>query len=678
MSFQLTSSIPIWLLTSILIIVSIIGSYYSYRKTNPSITKLHRYILTSLRTLSLVLIVLALFSFEWVLNVTKSKPFQWTFLVDASESMFIKDRLGDRGETVERLLKSVPSIDKQSSIVVADTILVVKSVSEHWKNLSNKAKYSSAERMLDAVKNSEINPNGIFWITDGNFVEASSIPWLPIPTWVLPIGDTTAPLNAYIGSIELPLKFVVGKPVTLKVPVFNNGNDVKKANLKVTVSKGTITEKTITLPINNSAELIEVNISPKSKGWQTLTIELTTDFEENKADNLTSFPIFILPEQQPIWMIYNVVHPDLGAIRQVFQNDSSYVVQLFTMNEFVTQITKPLPETLPILCLFGTPQSGLGSESKISQFIADYRGGVYYFPLTSRPNLQLLTRFTPSQLQVNNENEISAVQVTPSTNMENLMQASYLDWSRLPPVAAMKRKYSANSNIYFIHSLQEPAIIIQTTSKKTALFTVWDIWRWRHHSLESGRPQSFDNWIKSISEVIGSSVTKNLQIIPPKQVMEGIPSTFEIVWYGENGERITNGNLLLSIDGEKTQLVSNPTGKFEINWKPQKIGSSKIVVSGQRSSSQMDTDSIEIEVSNYNTELLNPRSFPNHLKSAQLTGGGLIDESQLNRIIDSLQQTTFQAKSSHQFVVWNSKIALILLLLFLSLEWWLRSRIGMM
>ncbi|MCX7836295.1 MAG: hypothetical protein N2450_09560 [bacterium] len=676
LSFQ--SHIPIWLIILLWVISIIIVYYWTYYKTNPNLKTSQKTFLMILRSLSFLLMLTILFSVEIQAKKFTNREFRLQILVDASESMIISDRLGNRKDKVNELLAIIESKKYFHTTMVADSIIHTDQPLQVWKNLSKTAKYSSAKRMFDAVSQDQKKIDGIVWITDGNVLEGNNIPWLKIPTWPIIVGDTLPLRNAYLQETEIPSKIVRGQKFSLNVPVVYTGDDEQKAGLKISLTDGSQIEKMIQLPSKNSTQIYSIEITSKKDGWQNLQIELLTNFDEEKDDNLQTYPIYIHTQQQSLWIIYQTLHPDIGAMKQTFSNDSSYQVNLFHMNELLDQLKKLTNHNLPILVLYGSPDEKKIKEFELAKFLKEYKGALCWISASSNLSKTLLERFENSGVTMHQTQEMISTQVTPVSMSDFSIITSDLQWSRLPPTAAWKKCVSATKNVIAVYATNEPAIILQTEFPKGVFITFWDFWRWKHDRIETGRSLEFEKMFKYLIEIISTNLTKPLQIVPPKQLMEGIPTPIEVLWYSESGSKITEGDVVLTINQEKIPIQANAKGRFEYLWKPNQTGLVKLVATATKSNHTITSDTIQGVVTPYNQELTNPKCYPQRLTTASQTGGKLLKESELPIILDSLKQVKVRDFSQTHFFLWNSVYSMLFLIMCLTIEWWYRSRVGLL
>ncbi len=672
MTIHLTSAIHFWFWFPLLLVALVFGAWWGYYRTTPELTRIQRWGLSLLRGIALMLIVLAWAGVELTLQRHFSRQFQLGVILDGSESMVLSDRLGSRRETVSRIINMLSRKPISGSTIVADTIKQSNDLEKMWSSSWSPASYSSASRMLHSLDSLETKPDGLLWITDGAVDEGDAIPYPSKPVWSVPIGDTLPAPNAFIGDPDVPMRAIAGKPMLVTIPVSAEGLAGRDASLELSINGGTTTNRNIKLPEDGTRDTISMTVKPGTAGWRNLTVTLHAPGDSSLSDNKRTIPVFVRVAQLPVTIVYGALHPDVGTIRHSLEADSGFTVSILS-EEKATQ-----PPSNGIVFLVHAPHEGTSAGDVVARWAEAYPRGLLWLPGSAGWSPTLSRAFTVSDLKYRGGGDIQSVTPIPTKEHVLLGSTNEPDWSRLPPIAGRRGTFSASANVVSSFLGTEPAIIMQSgATNRTAIF-VWDVWRWQQAPLETGRPASIDKFWRAIAEFLGSDRSKTFRAVPDQRYSVGIPCNVSAIWLSPSGETISGGVVTVEVGTQKILLEEREPGNYRGQWQPGHDGNQTLVFRGTTSDGHSDSDTLQVDVDRFSSERQHAISFPRRLAGASITGGGLVHENEIPHLLDSLSSIKVEDYNEHSFILWRSLFSLIGLLLVLSVEWFWRSRIGLL
>ncbi len=661
---------PLWWIPILLIAVAI-GGWWGYRKTTPDLTRKQRIGLGMLRGVALALLVLVFAGFEATLVRFHQRPYRLSVLIDGSESMILSDRNGSRREAVRTILEKIPSGRIDRAVLVADSIVYGSNPAALWQSSWIPANYSSATRMMKATA-SDPPTDGVLWVTDGAVEEADRIPYPQKSVWAIAVGDTLPPPNAYLGDPDIPLRVIAGKSVSITVPIGAEGLAGRSGSLELKMSGGTTTVRNLTLPVDGARDTVTLSIKASAPGWRTLMITLTVPGDSLLTDNQLIVPIYVRVAQLPVTIVYGNLHPDIAAIRRALEADSGFLVTA------IPEVQANQPPSSGILFLMHSPREGMPSGNVVAKWAANFDRGMLWLPGSAGWSPNLAKQFANSDLRYRGAGEVKSV--VPIPTRERLLSGSSIepDWGRLPPVAGKRNAFSAASNVAATIEGTDPAVILQSGNVNRAAVFVWDLWRWQQAPIESGRPSAVDRFWRSLAEWLAADRSKTFRSVPDRHYSVGVPGSLEAIWFAPTGEPITGAVVAMETGKEKILLEERDPGRYAAKWQPKQAGEQSLLFRGTTTDNQIAVDTLHIAVDRFSYEHQNAIAFPKRLAESSQTGGGLVPPDRIPNLLDSLHQVSVQDRQEFPIKLWHSIYSLILLLLLLSVEWFWRSRIGLL
>ena len=558
-------------------------------------------------------------------------------------------------------------------------------------------------------------------LSDGNLKEEDAIS-AGLPLLVLPVGDPKGYKDVLIKSVKAPAIAFRGKEVPIDITVKSYG--YPGLNLPVVLKEGNrvLTAKNVRLPEKPGEVPLSFSFSPEKVGQHTLQISVPVQARENNsANNSASFSINVLRDKIRVLMISGNPSMNYRFMRTALKNDPSIDLLSFVILRTPTNILNvPLQEQslipFPVETLFTKELSSfdllifdnlpfhLYSPAEYFSNIREFvrRGGS--FAMIGGQNLLDGGRYAGTPLE-----EILPIRVTgkdnyrrdsyytvklsrpglthPITQLSQSEAENLSLWKEMPALDGINllepRSYK-NVLLESADGTSRPILTVGYYGKGRVSVLATDyFWKWNMGMVSKGKGswaylrlvERMVRWLTKDPTLDPVQIEFRENTTGPGQEME-----VKIKVKEEGSSSNVRSPLSLSVfnsDGVKigSQLKgSGPSGEYVGSFLPEKEGTYRV-----RAETPMGFSEESIVVTGLFEDL---DAYPNHdklRKIAESTRGKLVEKGD-----DLLKEIeTYDAKSQNRVIeerhvsLWGRVYVLILILLLLGTEWYLRRRWGM-
>lgn len=529
----------------------------------------------------------------------------------------------------------------------------------------------------DGIYNEGLNP--FYYSSDFNF-----------PVYFIALGDTAQKKDLFIKKvINNNIAFLNNKfPVKIEIGATNlNDFDV---NLDV-IGKNGITE---TIPIkisdNNFVQDIDIELLAEEKGLQEYTFKLTNiDDEQNIINNSQSIQIDIIDTKTNILLLYNSPHPDVAAIQSACARNENYNIELSSIEEFKGSL-----EDIDLVILHQLPSVRYSLNSEFQQ-IKKYKTPVLYIT-GSQTSIQ---KFNNAQSdlrisRVRSNNEEIQVAINKNFNIFRIEEETAEILESFPPLNAMLGSFrvsNQNNILAFqkIKNIKTAAPLIYFTEQdnhKYGFILGEGVWKWKLHDFKKHQNHDvFNEFITKTVQYLTLNVKKerlNLNIKKTYAQNEAISIDAEL--YNKNFELVNDPELKLFLESNKGLKYEYTFNKTIRNYdlKIANLPEGKYAFKAEvRFGNEIISKSGEFIIYKNNIELLQTRA--NHkllYLLADKHNGEVFNYLELDKLKENIKNSetikpiiSYEKKLNDLI---NIKALLIILILFISLEWFVRKYFG--
>lgn len=666
--------------------------FYQKRAWLNEISVSLRRLLFALRFLSLCLLGLLLLGLMVEsTNIRKDKPLFIT-LIDNSSSL---KNYSDSNNVSEQITNFHRELKEKYADKFEFVSYAIGETFRQTNKFDLKDQKSRLDEGFEQVYNNYYNRNigGIAFVSDGNFNEGEN-PIYPAqkismtPIFTLGVGDTSAKKDQIISDVtHNEIAFLKNKfPVEIDVEALKVG----KVSSKVSISHN---GKLVASQLINYEDGIfdhkhlNFELEANEIGFQHYKIEvLPLKGEYTLKNNYRSFYIEVLDARNKIIILSGAPHPDITALKSVLEKDENVEVE--------TQLIEKWESNLAKVDLIIWHEPGVLFNAAKFEVIRKSGLPIWYFIGPNTPNS--IVQKLDVGFSFPNTRQTDEVQARLNSGFELFQVSSELQqaFNFFPAVKVPygETKLNAQNKVLLSQRLggftkNDPILFVgEKGNQKYGVFFGEGIWKWKIN--EYSRTNASDAFAELVQKVSQFLVVKQnssaLRIAMPSRFQKGTEIRIKASFYNESLESITTPKIMFELtdeSGKKSnyQFAENQNGyqlplgiwapgKYSWNAKTEFAGK-KYIKSGVFVVEDIDIESIDTRA---NHNLLRQLSTNSNGKFYNLANykNLLIDIAQREDIVE----ISYQEKAYDDLLDFMWLLFLILVLL--SLEWFLRRRSG--
>jgi hypothetical protein len=691
---------------------------FAYRYTIPPVSRTVRTVLMSVRGLGLFLLFLLLGEPLLSLISHRTEEPVLAVLVDQSRSMTIRDKNGDRKETLLNALRSpaLKNLGGNSELLygVFDTKLhLLPSFAED--SVSFKGEGTDIGGALKQLKEqaSEKNLQGVLLITDGNTTGGSSPLFeaeeAGVPVFTVGIGDTNEPRDVMVQKVLANTISYVGNKVPVNATLKSSGMSNERVEVNLLEGGKSLDRKTVQLEPGTREYDVPLSFVPDLDGTKKITVEVSQLPEEvSPQNNRSSFYVKVLKSKMRVVLIAGAPGPDVAAIRRALEDDSNIEVKPFIDRGngqfYEGLLTDQELRAAECIVLVGFP--GGSSSTSAIQTVAGAAGsgkGILFVlsRTTDLRKLQMLQAYLPFAAPVSAGEEIQTFLSVAEGQRNNpiVRASSSLDvWGKLPPSFTLNGQFRAKPEdvVLAVARAQaspeaEPLMLSRNVNRSKSLAILcYGLWRWKSYSDGiPGAERLLENLFSNgVRWLVTRDDEKPVQVHPSKEMFGGSePVEFTAQVYDENYRPIDDAEISLSVTqkGQSSQLTltSLGNGRFEGAFAPLPEGDYTYAARATAGGRTLGEEHGSFSVGGLNVEFMETRTNKLLLQQiAARTGGRYLEQNDLGHLPQALSSLPgFRAKDvslARRFELWNTPWMLGLITALFSLEWFLRKKFGLL
>jgi len=703
-------------------ILIVFFTIYIYKVTIPQVTTTKKIILITLRSAAFFLILFLIFEPLFTIIKKKEEKPVLAILMDDSKSMSITDKNGNRAEVLKKIIESkvfdqLKDIGEVKFFSFGDKTKMFEEFK--FDSLKFNADETNLARAIkDATKSLEgKNLKSLLIITDGEYNTGQNPVYLAesftgqINT--IGIGDSSEQKDISITKIITNNIVYKGTKVPVSVFLKSSGYENESVSVSLKYEGKTIETKNINITGGTTEYNLDFLYEPQEEGIKKYSVVASTlKGEITTKNNQKTFFVKVLKNKLKVIIIAGAPSHDVSFVRNGLIQDGNIDVKTYTQKEdggFYEGLldSKQLEET-ECIYLIGFPQSNtkqsvlemvkdaISNKGKPVFFISDFN--------IDYGKLKLLEPYLPFTVKQVNNNEIL---VSPNITIAQLkspvlkITGSEDDiniWNNLPPIFRTETIFERKTESEVLSFLKinnipfnYPLLLQRKVYKQKSLaITGYGIWRWKLLAEGLGGNSDF------LKIFLGNSVRwlttreedKKFRVITSKEIFSSGESVeFFGELYDDNYQPIDNATVKVIVqsnsDSYEVTMSSIGSGRYIGNIEGLKEGDYKFTGLAENVDIKLGEDNGRFSIGESNLEFINLRMNAPLLKMlAQKTGGGFFTADNFDGIVEKLKNdknfSSIQVSHKSEYQLWNIYYILIIIILLLSIEWFIRKKSGLL
>lgn len=698
----------------ILLILLILGwTYFYYRRTTPELNVRDKALLYFFRILALVLIVLSTgeIAIESITNRIE-KPIT-AILIDNSKSI-----QNDKNKILEKLpvvIQKLKNSNQNIELFFFDDGINPIPIDSLDKLNFDGHSTNISKALSEIIKNkSEKNYQNLILITDGIYNSGENPIYqtekLDMPLIVFGVGDPKPKNDISIDDVITNDIVYVQNQTPVRVNIKSNGFEDQQATISFFEDKKLIEKRTFI--ISGNYQEIEFTYTPENEGEKKLNFSISQlKGEYTEKNNFASKYVRVLSNKIKVLTIAGKPSYDLSFINQSIKSNKDF--QLETLIEkpdgefYPTFKNERFLDSANVIFFVGFPAVS-NSERFIRRVLSRIeKDNVPLFVLVNPDidfnRLALFRNFIPfdwrsaygtaSQIFIDvpedkSKNEILNIASTNSADV----------WNSFPPIFRVDREFISKpeSDVLAFFRLQntrinQPLIVTRNLNKHRSIgFLSFNIWRLKLlNAMKDEESIYFDRFINnSIKWLTSKEIDKNLKVRLSKKIFDiNEKINFIAQFYDEANQPVDDAQITLDIF-EKGSKVSTTffkplgNGIYSAEFENLNQGDYEFQANTEFAGKRY-FDNGRFSISETELEFHDLTMREDLLKRmAAITNGTYIHISISDEFIQNLNNYLIKREKPREvrsiFYAWNSIYVLLILILFLSLEWFLRKRWGLL
>ncbi|GAB4132700.1 MAG: hypothetical protein Fur0041_04280 [Bacteroidia bacterium] len=553
--------------------------------------------------------------------------------------------------------------------------------------------FTSLFQELDTRYNGR-NLGAVIVASDGLFNKGmspvSAASKIKVPLITIALGDTTVYKDLVLHHVIHNKIAFLGNtfPAEVVLKAFKAKNE--KAVISIAQKGKILQSQTINIPSDQFDINIPFQLTAAAPGLQHYVVTVAVvDGEKSALNNRQDIYIDVLDARQNILIVGAAPHPDIGALRQTIESNDNYKADVFTLSEFNQPVGK-----YSLAILHQLPDESQNASKLISDLNT---AGIPVLYLTGAENrLNAFNNLkTGLSIQVNstraNDAEAYAVNDFPlftvSDDLKNYLpklpavKTPFAVYKTAPSVTTfLRQKIGSLKTDYPLWMFSEQ------NNRKIGIIAADGIWKWRLRDYaDHGNHDLFNELISKTVQFLSVKENKSFfRISAESNYPENEPVILEAEVYNQTYELVNEPDAKIEISdsaGKKYDFMFSRSGNaYRLNagiFRPGEYEYSASVKIGEKTYNQKGRFSViplraEFTNTTANHQELYALSskhngkmyFPDQLKT--------LAQDLLSR--EDIKPVIYNPKKLIELV--NLPWIFVLILLLLSVEWFLRKRNG--
>ncbi|WP_417876750.1 VWA domain-containing protein [Winogradskyella sediminis] len=642
-----------------------------------------KYLLAALRTISIFGIFLLLINPKFESFTYFNEKPTLVVAIDNSESVsYLKQ--DEKSKEVVNTLMNDSELKERFNI---QTYKFGKSVSS-LDSLNFSERQTNIASVLKQFEEIYANLTApIVLLSDGNQTYGADYSYIAKgikqPIYPVILGDSTIHSDLSIKQLNVNRYVYLKNKFPVEIIANYSGNKAIETELKIWSGNTVVFKKTLEFNALKSSEIISTALTANSVGVKTYRVELVPlTTEKNKVNNIKNFGVEVIDQKTNIALVYDRLHPDLGALKKAIESNEQRSVSILKPQELIDEIID-----FQLVILYQPNYNfkyllNAIKEQKVNTFIIS--------GTTTEWNLLQKTQGYFKQVVTNQTESFQ-----PSLNKNyGTFIVENLDFNSFPPLqsefGSLQITVPYETLLYKrVNGITTEDILLatfETEGTKHAILNGEDIWRWRSQSyLNTNSFNAFDEFINKLVQYLSSNKKRRRINVDYKSFYNGNDDVIiSAQYFNKNFEFDNSASLSIVLKNKDDNSVREVplllnNGNYTVDLSGINAGLYEFTI---KHNSESISVSGSFQVLEYNVEQQFLNADIEKLKAmATESNGAAYFTSEIDKLIGILisdnRYRTIQKSTKNivSLIDWKYLLGLIALSLFV--EWFIRKYNGL-
>lgn len=524
----------------------------------------------------------------------------------------------------------------------------------------------------------------IVLMTDGNQTVGSDYVYsFPAKTNVFPImlGDTTTFMDLKINQINVNKYAFHKNKFPVEVFLSYSGTASTTATFSIKQGNTTLHQEKVSFSTNKKTAILNLLLPANSVGVQIYQATISSPLQEkNTYNNSKKFAVEVIDQKSEVAIISAINHPDISALKRSIEQNSQRNVTLLQSN--ATDLTK-----YNVLVLYqpnATFKTIFDTNKNLQLPAWIITGTQTDYNFLNQQQKDLVFKMS------NQSEEFTA---TFDANF-NLFSIDNIGFESFPPLNNLFGNVTVNgatttllgSKIRAIDAAS-PLLTFNNQSPRTAYLMGENIWRWRMQTnIKKESFEAFDIFVDKIIQYLATTNSRKSLVVEHESFYNsGDALTISAQYFNKNYEFDEKARLTIAVKNTETNKTKNydllkSNNSFSVDLAGLPAGKYSFIVKELNSNT---TYSSTFELLDFDIEqqFVNPNVAQLNQLATQTQGVSFLP-NQIDKLINLLKNNTDYTAVEKEIIskkpLIDTFLILILMALFLAIEWFLRKYNGML
>jgi len=684
---------PMWLLIPVLLVSVAISAFLYYRNPKQEFFGGLKFLLFFLRFLVIFILgILLLAPFIIHKKKTLERPIV-VLAVDMSESMLNNHDSATYSNTLNKMAQNIHNgLNQQFDV---DILGFSNKVYENrGENFNGKRTDIGALLQYVEDKYYMLNLSSLILMSDGQNNQGANPEYIAANQSFeinsLLIGDTLSKVDYSIKKLFYNKIVRQGSRFQLDVLIQAEGEAGQKLSVQIEQNKAVLTEKILQIPTNSYSHEVSFELDAKKKGLQSYRVRITgNSTDANSTNNTRRFYVQVVESGNKVLILGSAPHPDLGAIASALRSSNAYEVDVKSLNDYPFDLEK-----YQLLVLHGIPAHDERSERLLSN--PQLKNKALWYILNTSTDFSYLAQQDIPWAISQPKGAYEYAEARYYSNFSNFQMPA--DWnqqiSHFPPLYVPFSNFQSlrKSDVMLWQSIRgfetdKPLLFFWSKARqKYALLAGEGLWKWRYFNYKNEKNhEAFNSFVTRVSRYLLTGVFRERFQIEHKNIYN---ETDLIQWeaqvYNKAYEPVSEAEIQLEVKDQNGNVYpyqfTNQNGAYHLHFDYLKAGEYQFYAEAVLADSSFVKDG-NFVVNAWNMEKANRGANEELMRQISgKSGGKVYYPSQLELLINDLKnRPDFKPRSGFvQELVGmiDLRWIAVLLVILLSVEWFLRKRNG--